>query len=158
MSPRLGLVVVGGGVLLAACSSTNPATPPDAAVHISCPSPVTAQTLNGQPIAVQYPTPAITGGSPPVNTSCTPATGSTFPLGTTTVVCTATDQRQLTDACVFNVTVTLTAHQVAFTRFMAFGDSITAGQLPNEGDSLRIRVRVIDEGRSYPVLEHAGDG
>src|SRR5205823_4562018 len=61
--------------------------------HITCPEPVPACTDSGRCDAVvTYQTPPGTdncGGT--VNVSCTPASGSTFPLGPTTVTCTATD-------------------------------------------------------------------
>src|SRR5439155_59652 len=37
---------------------------------------------------------------------CSPASGSLFPVGTTTVNCTATDAHSHTDVCSFTVTVT----------------------------------------------------
>jgi hypothetical protein len=41
----------------------------------------------------------------PPTVVCTPASGSSFPLGTTTVTCTATDVSQLMSTCSFTVTV-----------------------------------------------------
>ena len=62
--------------------------------------------------------------------ACTPASDSTFPIGATTVQCTATDARSRTASCSFAVTVTLTIiPELSKTRFMAFGDSITAGEV-----------------------------
>ena len=40
---------------------------------------------------VTWPAPTTTGGTPPVVVTCVPASGSFFPLGATTVTCTATD-------------------------------------------------------------------
>ncbi len=40
---------------------------------------------------VTYPAPTATGGTPPISVSCSPASGAFFPIGTTTVTCTATD-------------------------------------------------------------------
>src|SRR5207244_1727432 len=42
---------------------------------------------------------------PGVTVACAPPSGSTFPTGTTTVTCTATDAAGNTSACSFNVTV-----------------------------------------------------
>ena len=44
--------------------------------------------------------------------SCTPASGATFPLGATTVSCTATDTRGNSGAASFTVTVTDTTGPV----------------------------------------------
>jgi len=41
----------------------------------------------------------------PVTATCSPVSGSTFPVGTTTVTCTATDQLNNTASCTFTVTV-----------------------------------------------------
>lgn len=45
------------------------------------------------------------GGVMPVTVVCNPPSGSTFPKGTTTVVCTATDAAGNTNTCTFDVTV-----------------------------------------------------
>ena len=52
----------------------------------------------------QHPT--ATRGQAPVTVACSPASGSTFPIGLTTVRCTATDALQRQATCEFNVTVT----------------------------------------------------
>ncbi len=54
---------------------------------------------------VNYPAPAATDNCPGVTASCSPASGSTFPVGTTTVTCTATDASGNTATCSFTVTV-----------------------------------------------------
>ena len=55
-----------------------------------------------------------------------------FPIGTSTVVCTA-DSTSLASSCSFSITITPPDPTLRFTRFMAFGDSITAGKV---GDSV----------------------
>jgi len=47
-----------------------------------------------------------------VTTSCNPASGSVFPIGTTTVTCTATDTSNLTVTCTFTVRVKTAAETV----------------------------------------------
>jgi len=54
---------------------------------------------------VNYPPPTVSGGCPPIVTNCAPPTGSRFPVGTTTVVCTASDSAGHTAQCSFPVTV-----------------------------------------------------
>ena len=61
-------------------------------------------------------------------TSCTASSGSSFPVGSTAVTCTAVDAERRSASCAFQVTVTR-APRLTVTRFVAFGDSITAGQL-----------------------------
>jgi hypothetical protein len=51
-----------------------------------------------------YPPPTASDNCPGVTATCTPASGSTFPAGTTTVTCTATDASGNTAACSFGVT------------------------------------------------------
>jgi lysophospholipase L1-like esterase len=70
-----------------------------------------------------------------VKTSCVPASGSTFPVGSTTVVCTATDAQSRSDSCTFPVVVEPFVPPkiptIAVTSFVAFGDSITWGENGN---------------------------
>jgi len=73
--------------------------------------------------------PTVVNGKAPVATTCTPPSGSSFGLGQSTVNCTATDALQRASACSFTVTVTApVVPKLTVTRFVAFGDSITAGE------------------------------
>lgn len=68
-----------------------------------------------------------------MTSGCFPASGSSFPVGATSLLCTATDSKQRTDSCRFTVTVTQPpppAPRISVTRFVAFGDSITEGLFP----------------------------
>jgi len=108
-------------------SPTDP-SPPPAQLTITCPPAQTAVSTTGQPVAVSWPPPSTQGGTPPVQTTCTHASGSAFPVGTTSVGCSASSPAaNQTATCAFPVTVTRPA-QLAATKFMAFGDSITWGQ------------------------------
>jgi lysophospholipase L1-like esterase len=87
-------------------------------------------SATGQAVAVTYTPPTTTGGALPVTTGCFPASGSAFPVGATSLLCTVTDAKQRTAQCRFNVTVTQPPPpppRISVTRFMAFGDSITEG-------------------------------
>jgi lysophospholipase L1-like esterase len=95
---------------------------------LTCPATVTASTTATTGIAVTFATPAVTAGKEPVTVACTPASGSTFALGTTAVSCTATDSLNRTGSCSFNVVVSRTP-QLTVTKFLAFGDSITQGEV-----------------------------
>lgn len=135
------VVAVGIGALSGACSSapTSPTvlptpaptptpTPTPGPPTLSCPSPVTQVSPLNVPIQVSWPAPTAEGGQPPVNVECTPRSGSTFPIGATNVSCEATDALGRTASCAFSVTV-VGPPQLRRTRFMAFGDSITAGEV-----------------------------
>ena len=59
---------------------------------------------------------------------CTPGAGQVFSAGITPVSCTATDAAGAAASCAFPVTV-LAAPALSRTHFLAFGDSITAGEV-----------------------------
>ena len=116
-------------VLSASCTETaNVSGPSNPGPVIACPAPITVESTTGAAITVNYPAPTVTQGAQPINTTCTPPSGSTFQLGTTSVTCTARDANQRTDGCGFTVTVNRTP-RLSVERFEAFGDSITAGVL-----------------------------
>lgn len=103
---------------------TSP-TPVDV-LTISCPVAQTAQSLDGSAATVNFPNPTVTGGEGLLSTSCTPASGSRFNVGTTNVTCTAQDAKKQTASCGFQVTVARVP-RLSATRFVAFGDSMTEG-------------------------------
>jgi hypothetical protein len=72
---------------------------------ITCPANITTNTDPGQCTAVVTFTPTAMDNCLGVTTSCTPASGSAFAKGTTTVTCTATDASGNTSTCMFTVTV-----------------------------------------------------
>jgi lysophospholipase L1-like esterase len=106
-----------------------------------------------------------------VTATCTPASGSTFPLGTTTVTCTATDALGRSAVCPTPTSVVVKSHTLGLSSIVAFGDSITAGEngLPGQptfqapptcpstaSTGARLlgsaRPQFIDTANSYPAL------
>jgi HYR domain/Domain of unknown function DUF11/Calx-beta domain len=83
--------------------TVNDTQPPS----ITCPANITAKTPNaGDPcVIVNYPPPTVSDNCPGIGFVCTPPSGSCFPLGVTTVTCTATDTSGNTATCTFKVTV-----------------------------------------------------
>ncbi len=75
----------------------------------SCPAnigAVSSQGCSNTPSAVvNFSAPPVSDNCPGVMVACVPPSGSTFPAGTTTVTCTATDGAGLTATCSFTVTV-----------------------------------------------------
>ena len=74
---------------------------------ITCPANI---TVNENPVGshgavVSYPAPAISDNCPDATVDSVPPSGSTFPVGTTTVTATATDGSGNTATCSFTVTV-----------------------------------------------------
>jgi lysophospholipase L1-like esterase len=131
MTARLAILAL---MLLAiGCGgSDSPDTPtrPDPAPStptIACPANVTATTTTTT-AQVAYPSPTTSGGQPPSTVTCTPASGAQFPLGSTTVSCTVTDSLNRQSTCSFTVGVTRIP-TLQRTSFLAFGDSITAGEV-----------------------------
>jgi hypothetical protein len=73
------------------------------ALSISCPSPVLTSP-DGNAISVTL-TPTVSGGVAPISTSCSPASGSLFSVGTTSFTCTAVDAAQQKASCTSTVVV-----------------------------------------------------
>jgi subtilisin-like proprotein convertase family protein len=76
------------------------------ALVLTCPADINAQAPAGDPGAIVNFAPTVGGSCSSVTSSCLPASGSLFPIGTTPVSCTATDTTTGTTAnCTFNVNV-----------------------------------------------------
>ena len=112
---------------------------------IACPAPITITGVSGGGQAVTYPAPTTTGGSAPVSVQCSPASGSTFNLGTTQVSCTARDATAREATCSFSAA--LSATTLGAKKFVAFGDSVTEGQ----NGRLAFGFRVVDVPNAYPT-------
>ncbi len=74
---------------------------------LTCPANQTTTSTDGQGVAVTF-APTASDNCLGVSVPCGPASGSTFPVGVTTVICSAIDAVGLTSLCAFNVTVTST--------------------------------------------------
>ena len=100
-----------------------------------CPAAVRTQASQGQTtVTISYPAPVVSGGKAPVTTSCTPVSGASFGVGTTTVSCTASDAATQSAACSIPVTVDpAPVPRLSATSFMAFGDSMTEGKVSLAG-------------------------
>jgi lysophospholipase L1-like esterase len=119
-------------LLAGACaSSTSPTpTPTEDPPQITCPIVQPIQLTSGTSSGpVTYTATAIKGKAP-VTIACVQPSGSSFTVGTNTVNCTATDALQRAASCSFSVTVLAVVQppKLTVTRFVAFGDSITAGE------------------------------
>lgn len=75
---------------------------------LTLPSAVTQAASSSTGAVVTYATSAKDGNNQPLTPTCTPPSGSVFPVGTTTVTCKATDAQGRVTTGAFNVTVTLT--------------------------------------------------
>jgi lysophospholipase L1-like esterase len=113
---------------LGACggSPTEPTRPPG--LTMTCPVNQSVQSSDGNPAGVSFDPPQTVGGRAPVTTTCAPASGSQFPVGSSTVTCQAADAASQQTSCTFTIVVQGPPRLTA-TRFLAFGDSLTAGVL-----------------------------
>ncbi len=77
-------------------------TPPT----ITCPSNISTQVLPGvTTAAVNFPLPVASDTCSTASVVCVPPSGTSFPLGTNTVTCTATDAANNQSVCTFHVMV-----------------------------------------------------
>lgn len=95
-------------------------------------------------MAVSFDAPIAAGGVQPLTFSCSPPSGSSFPIGTSTVTCTVTDAAQQAATCSFTVKVQ-GPPRLSVTQLLAFGDSLTAGVI-----SLAPTWLVMAETDAYP--------
>jgi hypothetical protein len=74
---------------------------------ITCPANQLRPLLNptDSTVLVTYPAPTFSDNCPGTTVVCAPPSGSAFPLGTTTVTCTATDSSGNKVICSFTVTI-----------------------------------------------------
>ena len=112
----------------AGCGGKNPIEPdpPGSKLELACPASITRDATSSQGTDVHFDAPSPTGGRAPQSVQCDPGSSSVFPIGETTVRCTATDADMVQASCTFPVIVRST-QTIRKTKFMAFGDSITEG-------------------------------
>jgi lysophospholipase L1-like esterase len=120
---------------------------------LACNEDVARGTISTDGLAVSFPTPEATKGQSPVNVACSPESGSMFPIGQTAVTCTATDGLSRQATCEFRVNVTRLP-QLSRLRFMAFGDSITAGEVTFPGSTAGVTIgkQVLVPSAAYPTV------
>lgn len=160
----IGVAITLTLALGAACSSPTAPTPPPPpppppvaeAPSLSCGEGISRATISAAGMAVSFDAPPVTGGQGSVNVSCSPASGETFPIGTTAVTCRATDSLNRTASCEFNVTVSKLP-TLSKTRFLAFGDSITAGEVSFPVGAVgtgkgSITPQIVVPSASYPTV------
>jgi len=143
LTPLIALLVLAAGCHSPTAPPPPPVTP--AAPQISCPAPVVVEGLSVISQTVTYPAPVTTNGTQPVTATCTPASNTVFQLGVTPVTCTAVDAIGRQATC--RLSVTLRHRELALKRYVAFGDSMTAGE---NGRAINF-VPVLDLPNAYPT-------
>lgn len=101
--------------------------------------------MDGTAVFVSFDPPRADGGAAPVTTTCSAQPGP-FDVGSTAVTCQAMDSRNQSASCSFTVAVK-PPPRLQVTRFVAFGDSLTAGEV-SFGPTLRIFL----PNDSYPAV------
>jgi X-Pro dipeptidyl-peptidase len=102
---KVRLPIVGG--YAAAVGAGALAAETVAPVLAGVPDDIAVETTSADGLAVSFPTPTATDNEDPSPAvTCAPASGSLFPVGTTTVTCTARDAHGNTSSDTFDVTVT----------------------------------------------------
>jgi len=151
---RTHAVILLTAAIASACSGPSTPTVVDAGVPtISCPAaPNPAQATDSTGAIVVFGVPSASGGTPPLTgPTCNFASGSKFPIGTTTVTCTVSDAKgRAATPCSFQVVVTPAPvpPKVIVTRFVAFGDSITWGE-----DGTNSSISPAETGRLRPAVQ-----
>jgi lysophospholipase L1-like esterase len=102
---------------------------------------VTVTGVSSPSQAVTFAPPTVTQGAAPVNVTCAPASGASFPLGTTPVSCTATDAVARQATCTFNTT--LKGLAITAKKYDTVGDSFTEGE--------NGRLAFLDIPNAYPT-------
>jgi hypothetical protein len=110
------------------------------------PGDMSVTTTNPGGVAVSWPSPSATDAvSGHVGVSCSPDSGSTFPIGATTVRCSATDDAGNTASATFRVSETLDQQTAVYT--VQWSEPITDGQLDaNQGRSVPLKLKLFVNG------------
>lgn len=152
-------------LMSSACSSPTTPTPPPPPPPpppvanpptINCVEGISRATVNAGGLAISYDTPSVNDGQGSVSVTCTPPPGTTFPIGSTQVSCTAVDTLNRSASCSFSVTISKLP-TLSKTRYLAYGDSITAGEVSfpvfslNPGAGLVTR-QVVVPSAAYPTV------
>lgn len=125
MRGRWPIAVVAVLFALGGCGSDPPIAPTP--LSVQCPALLEVASKDGIGAQLAF-TPVVAGGTGTVTTTCTPPSGATLPIGNTSVSCTASDGAGQSAGCTFTVRV-IAPPRLKFTRFLAFGDSITEGKV-----------------------------
>jgi len=126
---------------------SNQDTPPS---FSNVPTDITVSTtdLSGKVVLFTPPTATDSDGDTVGPVSCSPPSGSKFPVGPTTVSCAATDSRGTSNSVSFKVTVNYTPAAPAYQVYGFDFSPFTDGQDPNKGsvvseEQLRQRMMIV---------------
>lgn len=151
------LAAVTLAVTLVACSESTVVPPvapsplnPDriGELAIACPADIQVQSPDGQPTPIAFQLANPEGGEAPVTAGCIPESGSSFPIARNRITCTASDKLGQSASCTFDAVV-LPPPTLQVTTIMAFGDSLTEGEVALPiSETIRLAVEVHN---AYPT-------
>ncbi len=103
---------------------------------ITCPPDETVEFMTMAGAVVNYPPPVVSDNCPGATYACLPPAGSTFPIGTNTVTCTASDTSGNSTPCQFTVIVlgALGVKQNVLTELIALRMTVTGAEERRELD------------------------
>jgi subtilisin-like proprotein convertase family protein len=135
-------------------SDTEPPT-------ITCPANVTAVGTPGSPtVVVTFPDPVFSDNCPGVTAACVPPSGSTVPVGTTTITCTATDAAGNTATCSFTVSAfdgRLQDNSAGCAKTVVFDTSSGTYSFCCGGQVFTGTAKVTKKGLTFTLEHNAGD-
>lgn len=137
------------GVQLAYASAGGGEAPDTVAPVVSGATDVTVASTNGTDAVVGWTATAVDDRDGPVAVTCDPPSGSTFPVGATTVTCVAADQAGNTSEVRFVVTVTAPDPMVLL------GERLTAITVP-QGIRNALRAKYDDAVARFEAGDIAG--
>jgi lysophospholipase L1-like esterase len=153
--PALTVLIAIGAYACNSPSAPSPSpAPPVATVPppdppaINCPDPLSATAVSGSGATVTFATPEPHFGQQPVTVTCAPESGAAFPVGSTQVTCRATDSLNRSAECTFSITVAQQP-RLRLTRILAFGDSVTSGEVVKPGTEDAETMRAMEP---YPAV------
>jgi lysophospholipase L1-like esterase len=141
LQPALAALLL---AVLAACGD-GPTVPDPPGPVIACPADIQTLAHNGaRTTVVSFDRPVAQGGTAPVTVVCAPDSGSSFPVGSNPVTCTALDSQRRASFCSFRVIVAAVPRLTEL-EFLAFGDSLTEGKISPDPTTLLLNFP-----ESYP--------
>ena len=125
---------------------------------ISCPANIVKEPTCPAGAKATY-APVVSDNCPGVAFVCSPASGSTFPIGTTTVTCTATDTSGNSAACSFTVRVKTVAEviQDLITRVQALQPPLTGQQSQGLVAKLQAALDAVNGGQTNVACNKLAD-
>ncbi|CUR52691.1 exported protein of unknown function [Nitrosotalea devaniterrae] len=132
-------------------------------IIITVPSPIVVQSTSSSGTVVTYSVTAVDAVDGPITPVCTPTSGSTFPVGTTTVTCTASDAAGNSKTATFAVTVN--AQQITGPLITtstdkssyAFGDTIVvSGVIQSVVPGTPLTIQIFDPNNNLVSVTQVG--